>query len=59
MQTQWIVGFQGPTGLRYESLYPHLDRLTHTQAEWGQLFEDVQILELAALRQMNDDREAE
>lgn len=46
----------GPTGLRYEALYPLLDRMTATSDEWQELFEDVQILERAALEQMSENR---
>ncbi|CAN7185760.1 DUF1799 domain-containing protein [Acidovorax sp. LjRoot117] len=56
MQTQWNVAMGGPTGLRYEALYPLLDRMTATSDEWQELFEDVQILERAALEQMSENR---
>ena len=42
----------GRTGLRYEALYPLLDR---RPGDWDELFDDVQTLELAALKQMSDD----
>ena len=57
MQTQWAVGFGGRTGLRYEALYPLLDRMDLTQDEWEDLFDDVRTLEIAALTQMNEDSE--
>ena len=46
----------GPTGLRYEAIYPLLDRETDTQNEWMELFQDVQVLESAALKQMAENR---
>lgn len=46
----------GPTGLRYEALYPLLDREAKDGEDWQQLFEDLQILEHAALKQMSDNR---
>lgn len=57
LQTQWHVGMGGATGLRYEALYPLLDREAATAKEWGELFEDVQVLEMAALKQMSDNRD--
>ena len=57
MQTQWAVGFGGRTGLRYEALYPLLDRMDLPQDEWEDLFDDVRTLEIAALTQMSEDSE--
>lgn len=50
--TQWNVGVGGRTGLRYETVYPLLDRMTSTEAGWQALFDDVQVLERAALGAM-------
>lgn len=56
LQTQWNVGgMGGRTGLRYEALYPLLDRQTDTPEQWQQLFDDVRVMEYAALSQMADD----
>lgn len=55
VQTQWNVSMGGPTGLRYEAIYPLLDRETDTK-DWDQLFDDIQVLEGAALKQMSDNR---
>lgn len=52
LTTQWNVGMGGRTGLRYESLYPLLDRMTKTDDEWRDLFGDVQVMERAALAAM-------
>lgn len=46
----------GATGLRYESVYPLLDREAQGAEDWQQLFDDLQILEGAALKQMSDNR---
>ena len=56
VQTQWNVSMGGPTGLRYEAIYPLLDRETDTKDEWLELFQDVQVLEGAALKQMAENR---
>ena len=55
IQTQWQVGFSGRTGLRYEALYSLLDRQTDTPEQWQELFDDVRVMEYAAIKQMADD----
>jgi hypothetical protein len=52
LSTQWSVGMGGRTGLRYESLYPLLDRMEPTAEGWDALFKDVQVMEQAALAAM-------
>jgi hypothetical protein len=47
--TQWAAGMGGPTGLRYEALYPLLDRRCPSDDEWQQTFDDVRTMETAAL----------
>ena len=54
-QTQWNVGMGGRCGLRYEALYPLLDRTAGTPERWHELFDDVRVMEHAALKQMADD----
>ena len=56
VKTQWNVGMGGCTGLRYEAIYPLLDREAQDSEDWQQLFEDLQVLEGAALKQMADNR---
>ena len=51
------MGFGGPIGLRYEALYPLLDRMTDDRDEWEQLLDDIQVLESAALTAMRDQDE--
>lgn len=56
LQTQWSVGgMGGRTGLRYEALYPLLDRQASSSDEWDELFGDIRTMEYAALKQMSDD----
>ena len=55
LQTQWswAVGAAGGnrTGLRYEAVYPLLDRWTKGEPEeWERLFADVQHMEMAVLQ---------
>lgn len=52
LSTQWNVGVGGLTGLRYEAVYPLLDRLF--AEDWEQMFDDVQTMERAALEEMRD-----
>jgi hypothetical protein len=44
----------GCTGLRYEALYPLLDRQCSDLHDWQQTFADVRVLESAALAAMRD-----
>lgn len=53
--TQWNVGMSGPTGLRYEAIYPLLDRFVSDDEEWKQAFDDLQIMERAALDAMREE----
>ena len=53
--TQWADGFSGRTGLRYEAVYPLLDRLASTPAEWDSLFDEVRAMEAVALQQMDEE----
>ena len=47
----------GPTGLDYTALYPLLGRVAKDDpAEWQDLFEDIQVMEGAALKQMSENR---
>lgn len=52
--TQWTSGMGGATGLRYEALYPLLDRAAEDPEHWDDLLEDIRILEAAALAAMNE-----
>lgn len=39
----------GPTGLRYEAVYPLLDKLAADKDEWLELLADIQVMEAQAL----------
>lgn len=56
VSTQWRIGMGSPTGLDYGAIYPLLDRIAADPAEWMDLFEDLQILERTALKQMSENR---
>lgn len=49
LTTQWNVGMAGRTGLRYEAVYPLLDRTAVCTEDWDDLFDDIRTMEIAAL----------
>lgn len=50
LRTQWSAGMGGITGLRYEAIYPLIDRLAGGDpAEWDCIFDDIQAMEAAAI----------
>lgn len=53
VQTQWRIGFSGPTSLDYGTVYPLLDRMDLKHAEWDQLLDDIRVMEAAALAEMH------
>lgn len=54
LSTQWQVGMGGAVGLRYEAVYPLLDRQFSTPADWQRAFDDLQQMERAALDVMRE-----
>ncbi|MGR2664271.1 DUF1799 domain-containing protein [Chromobacterium haemolyticum] len=52
LRTQWRVGFGGAVGLDYNVLYRMIGRLKLDDIEAEELEEDVQVMELEALRVM-------
>jgi hypothetical protein len=55
--TQWRMGPGGPVGLDYCAIYPLMDRMRLSDADWHALFADIGVLELAALDQLAKNRE--
>jgi hypothetical protein len=53
LRTQWT---EGHIGLRYEAVYPLLDRRTTSPREWDEWFADLRLLEAAALEQIHAPR---
>jgi hypothetical protein len=47
-----MVGMNGPTGLRFEAIYPLMDRMGLEPAAWDSLLADIEIMEHAALEVM-------
>ncbi len=50
--TQWRIGMGGPTGLDYNVLFRILDNMGCSRDEWDQLFDDIRVMESAALESM-------
>jgi hypothetical protein len=52
--TRWVVaGMGGVTGLRWEAIYPLMDRLNLTPDAWDALLSDLEVMERAALEVLN------
>lgn len=51
--TRWVYGMNGPVGLRYEAIYPLLDRLNLSPEDWDLMLSDIETMEHAALTEMN------
>lgn len=55
MGTQWRVGMGGPVGLDYAAL-PFVMRVSGIpRADWPGIFEDLRVLENAALKTMSEE----
>ena len=52
--TRWVFPAMGgpPIGLRWEAIYPLMDRLQLTPEDWNQLHEDLMAMEPAAIETM-------
>ena len=53
VQTQWRIGMNGATGLDYVPLFTLMDKRGLSGEAWQQLFDDVRVIESAALVEMN------
>jgi hypothetical protein len=52
LASQWRSGFSGATGLDYSSI-PFVLKVKKIPADrWAELFDDIQVMEAAALQQM-------
>lgn len=54
--TRWVHPAMGgpPIGLRWEALYPLMDRLGLDPEQWNALHDDLMVMEPAALQTMRD-----
>lgn len=53
MQTQWLSGMAGKTGLNYLVLLALLDRMKLSNEDHDALFDELQVLERSALETMS------
>lgn len=52
--SRWVFGAMGGVaGIRWEAVYPLMDRLGLAPAEWDALLGDLEIMEHAAMEVMN------
>jgi len=56
MMTQWRFGAAGPTGLDYTALPIVMDMRQVEKTAWSEIFDDVRIMERAALKAMRGRR---
>lgn len=57
MNTQWLTGFSGRTGLRYDVLFQLLDRAGYVGQEWQRVFYEIREMEREALDAMAEHNE--
>lgn len=55
LRTQWRVGMAGATGLDYNAVPTVLRLQGVPRADWPQLFEDLRVMESAALQAMRQE----
>jgi len=55
MGTQWRVGMGGPVGLDYAALPVVLRMNGIPRTEWPTVFEDIRVMENAALKTMSEE----
>ncbi len=53
MGTQWRTGMNGAVGLDYQPLPFIFRMLKIPKSEWGQVLDDMRVIELAALNQIH------
>lgn len=53
LQTQWLAGFNGRTGLNYLVLFAVMERMKLSESDHNALFDDIQKMEFSALEEMN------
>ena len=53
MSTQWRVGMNGYTGLDYNALPVVMRLLGIKRNEYAQIFDDVRLMESAAMQEIN------
>lgn len=51
--TRWVAGMSGVIGIRWEAMYPLIDRLGLDPEAWDGLVSDLEVMERAALLIIN------
>lgn len=52
--SRWVYGSAGGvTGIRWEAVYPLMDRLGLDPVAWDDLLADMEVMEIAALKEIN------
>jgi hypothetical protein len=54
LSTQWRVGMSGPVGLDYGAIHAVLVLTKVERARWSEVFEDLRVMEEAALVLLRD-----
>ena len=57
LATQWRIGMSGPTGLDYGVLFTLMAQRHLVGEEWESTFQDVRVMEAAALESMRTSRD--
>lgn len=54
--TRWMFPAMGgtPYGLRWEAIFPMMDRLDLSSAEWEDLHDDLQVMERSAIETIRE-----
>ncbi|GAB2472195.1 hypothetical protein GCM10027082_24640 [Comamonas humi] len=54
--TRWLFPSMGgsPIGLRWEAIYPLMDRLNLSNDDWNSLHDDLMVMEVEALKTMRE-----
>lgn len=51
--SRWMHGMNGVTGIRWEAVYPLMDRMGLESEAWDDLLSDLEVMESAALAVIN------
>ena len=53
VSSQWRIGMNGPTGLDYNVLFVRMERMKLSEQDYEWLFDDIRVIEAAALTCIN------
>jgi hypothetical protein len=52
--TRWVIGTASVIGIRWEAMYPLMDRMNLSPEEWDSMLSDLEVMEHAALAVINE-----